>query len=156
MKYKTSINPDHIITSPEELNLIMKAGKGVVTLMAPFGVRHSYLFKKPHEDSGFPDDVIFVFAVHNDDDHQQLFYVGMIENNTFRLTARSRFNPDTDISRGAKYIVRMANNKELFDSTPMVAFHNGCCARCGRELTSDKAIKAGFGRKCLRRVAKRS
>ena len=88
-------------------------------------------------------------------DEDVLFYLGMVEQGTFRLTERSRFAADTDIVKGAAYIVKMAYKPGLAEKSPMILTHSGRCARCGRALTSKFGIENGFGRKCLRHVVAR-
>lgn len=121
-------------------------GRGVVTLESPSGKSHTYVFKKPKENDVFPEDVVFIYALHNG---EKLYYVGMIEDGKFRTTSASRFLRDTEIVRGAEYINKMMH----FDfSTPMKLYHEGVCSRCGRELTSEASLKTGIGPKCSKRV----
>lgn len=127
-------------------------GHGIVKLESPSGTNHHYMFQKPMERDAFPDDVIFVYAVH---EQEKKFYIGMIENGKFRLTRNSRFLPDTDIVKGAHYIVKMANSQSLVDSTPMSLYHMGMCARCGRELTATDTLEYGIGKKCRKILAAR-
>lgn len=122
-------------------------GRGIVTLTAPSGTSHSYKFSKPVNSSEFPDDVIFVYALHE----SKLFYIGMMEGDRFRLTHNSRFLEDTDIVKGAKYIVRMSINDSLCKTSPMKLYHEGMCAKCGRQLTQEKSINRGFGPKCRKK-----
>lgn len=118
-------------------------GRGIVTLKSPSGVHHSYMFAKPKNEDVFPDDVVFVYAVH---ERSKLFYVGMIESGRFRLTRNSRFDSHTDIVKGARYIVKMADHPDM--ETPMALYHEGMCACCGRRLTNPKSLESGIGPKC--------
>lgn len=122
-------------------------GRGVVTLKAPSGKSHTYVFAKPANPNIFPDDILFVYALH---EGVQQFYVGMVELGEFRLTRNSRYLPDTEIVRGAKYIMKMANKPNLV--TPMELYHNGCCCFCGNKLTSEKSLKIGMGSRCKKRL----
>lgn len=140
------------ITEIEDINILydyLHGGRAVVRLEAPSGTSHNYIFQKPANPSEFPDDIIFVYALH---DNIKKFYIGTLEGDVFRLTRNSRFLPDTDIVRGAFYIVKMMKNLDLFSSTPMKIYNGGCCARCGRKLESEKFRKLGFGRKCLNKI----
>lgn len=131
----------------EKIRDYIFGGRGIVTLKSPTGVHHSYVFQRPKELNQFPDDVLFVYALH---EGKQLFYVGMIENGTFRLTHHSRFLPNTPIVRGARYIMRMATEENL--NTPMELYHEGVCAVCGRKLTSPRSILSGVGPRCRGRI----
>lgn len=136
--------------SSEAITDYIHGGRGIMKLESPSGIHHYYMFQKPADRDAFPDDVIFVYAVH---EFSKKFYIGMIEEREFRLTKNSRFLPDTDIVKGAYYIIRMAKSQQLVDKTPMKLYHMGMCARCGRELTTEKSIECGIGPKCRKRLA---
>ena len=127
----------------ETISNYIYGGNAVVKLEAPSGKSHTYVFSKPRNTGIFPDDVLFVYALH---EGVQQFYVGMVENRRFRLTQNSRFLPDTEIVRGAAYIMRMANTPGF--QTPMKLYHMGICSRCGRHLTSEDSLETGIGPKC--------
>ena len=120
-------------------------GRGIVTLEAPTGKSHTYAFFRPLDPSEFPDDILFVYAVHNG---CKLFYIGMIEQDVFRITKHSRFLNDNEIVKGARYIVKMSLDSRLVDNTPMKLYHEGICCRCGRKLNSDNSKISGTGPKC--------
>lgn len=131
----------------KDISRYIYGGKGIVTLLSPTtGVHHTYMFKKPLNEDVFPDDILFVYAVHG---QAKLFYIGMIEQGKFRLTRASRFSNDTPIVRGARYIMRMMTEPNLV--TSMELYHEGICSVCGRPLTNPKSIKTGIGPKCRRR-----
>lgn len=136
----------HQLIGSNAIRRYCTGGKGVVTLESPTGIHHTYLFKKPNENDVFPEDVVFVYALHN---QEKLYYVGMLEEGKFRLTKASRFLPDTEIVRGAYFINRMMYADF---ATPMKLFHEGVCSRCGRKLSSKKSLDSGIGPKCSKRV----
>lgn len=145
MKHNFDFNQDFRMLSAATIHNYIHAGKGEVTLASPSGIAHSYLFSMPRNASDFPEGTIFVYALHND----KKFYIGMLtELNEFRLTARSYFNADTEVVRGAAYIAKMATCQDLVDTTSMQLYHSGKCCRCGRKLTSAKALECGMGRLC--------
>lgn len=137
----------HQMTDRNIIHRYIIGGRGIVTLEAPSGKSHTYAFKRPLNASEFPDDVIFVYAVH---DKEKLFYIGMMEGLNFRLTHNSRFLEDTEIVRGAQYIVKMASYNDLASRSKMKLYHEGICCRCGRPLTSEKSVEQGAGPKCLK------
>ena len=146
--YKTYPENKTQLKSAEIIYRYIYGGRGILTLEAPSGTAHSYAFYRPQNNSSFPDDVIFVYAAHN---NEKLFYIGMLEQDQFRLTRNSRFLEDTDIVKAAKYIIKMAHRQTLCDSTPMKLYHEGMCARCGRELRDEKSKETGFGPKCRKK-----
>lgn len=122
-------------------------GRGIVTLEAPSGKSHMYAFYRPKNDSIFPEDIIFVYAVH---DRCKLYYIGMLGGDCFRLTHNSRYLSDTEIVKGAKYIVNMSNVVGFAQRSKMKLFHEGVCCRCGRALKTEKSLQQGIGSKCLK------
>lgn len=138
------------VTAIEDITVLrdyIHGGRGIIKLESPSKLSHNYLFDKPNNESEFPDDYIFVYAIHDN----KRFYVGLMEDDKFRLTKHSRFLEDTDIVKGAKYIVNLMNNEDKFNQRRMKLYHCGCCARCGRELTSSDSRLRGFGKKCYKK-----
>jgi len=125
------------------INNYIRGGRGAVTLKSPSGKHHTYMFSRPRNPNEFPEDILFVYAVH---DHQKLFYVGMVERNQFRITQYSRFDSNSEIAKGAAFIMRWANNPNM--KTSMILYHEGVCGCCGRKLTSPKSIECGIGPRC--------
>ena len=140
------------ITDLSTLHNFVYGGNGILTLFSTTThIYHTYLFKKPINKHHYPDDVIFVYALHyQHDGTTKQFYIGMIEQGIFRLTRHSRFLSDTPIVKGARYIMKMMYNPTL--KTSMELYHPGKCAVCGRTLTSDKSISLGYGPKCKGRI----
>lgn len=134
------------ITDSQILYDYMHGGQGVIKLEAPSGKSHLYAIIKPINSSDFPNDTYFIYAIHE----TKKFYLGVLEDDSFRLTKNSRFLSNTEIVKGANYLVSMMNNPLLLSASPMKIYHMGMCARCGRKLTSSKTLKIGFGKKCLR------
>lgn len=137
------------LTTCEDIKEYCMGGRAVVTLLSPATkVHHTYYFLKPRNEDVFPDDVRFVYAVHAE---QKLFYLGMIEQDKFRLTRASRFDNHTDIVKGARYIMRMMADSRTLDR--MELYHEGICSVCGRALTNPKSLKSGIGPKCRKRIS---
>lgn len=137
----------HILT-PDRLREYIYGGHGMLTLQSPSGKHHCYLFSRPRNADVFPEDVLFVYAVH---DKQKLFYVGMIEDDQFRLTLHSRFDRHTEIVRGAFFLTNLMRNPDIH--TSMVIYHEGMCAACGRRLRTPQSLIRGIGPKCAARLA---
>lgn len=152
--YKLYPESFHELTDSQTISNYIHGGRGIVKLEAPSGKSHKYVFSKPEDKYSFPDDVIFVYALHEEKpDVYKKFYVGMIEGNSFRLTRNSRFLHDTEIVRGAAHIMNMANNPNL--RTKMKLYHCGMCCFCGRQLSSEKSMKSGVGPRCKKRLTER-
>ena len=145
-----------IFTSQEHLYEYLYGGQAVVTLESPSGVQHTYSYEVPINRNSFPDDVRFVYAVHFEDDdlhsrEYKKFYLGMIENDDFRMTRNSRFNYNSPIMKGAFYIEKMRKSQEFLNRSPMTIYHNGTCGMCRSKLTASKSLMRGFGRTCYKK-----
>lgn len=132
-----------------DLDNYLLAGNAVITLESPSGKHHTYLYSKPKNAEVFPDDVRFVYALHNG---KKQFYLGMIEMDKFRLTRNSRFDYDTEIVKGAFYIEKLRLYPGFIDKSPMRVYHQGRCGKCGRVLTDPKSIKCGIGPHCRKKL----
>lgn len=150
MQFDSTGREKYILKDSKIIDRYLRAGKGEVILQAPSGTAHKYLFAYPKQKEDFPEGTIFIYALHND----RKFYLGMLsdDGDGFRRTARSYFNEDTDIVKGAKYITRMSKDQNLVDKTVMRLYQSGRCCRCGRELEDDESIQAGIGKKCLKKL----
>ena len=140
---------DLILKDSSIITRIIRAGKGEVILRSPSGIAHKYAFLSPRDTKDFPDGTIFAYIYHEG----KRYYLGMMEPGpspiTFRRTARTSFNEDTDAMRGVRFIIKMANNQGLVDRTSMKLYQSGYCCKCGRILTSKSAIANGAGRECM-------
>lgn len=141
------------ITTKTLLYRYVNGGSGQIDLVAPSGKSHTYRFETPI-DGEFPPSVRFVHAVHG----KRKFYIGMMEDGAFRLTRHSHFDKDTEIVRGAKYIVSRLDDgqPESLEDCQMKMYHNGRCARCGRRLWNSRQCGEGMGRKCLQKFRSKS
>lgn len=138
------------ITDQNILRRYVLGGRGVLTLLNPeTKIHHTYTFRRPDDASPYPNDILFVYAVHN---NSKLLYVGMVESGLFRLTKNSRFISDTPIVRGARYIMRLISDDHVFSITKMQIYHEGVCAICGRPLTGEHSLEEGVGPKCINRT----
>lgn len=146
MYIDTTKIPYTLMTDSQAIHRYLHGGAGEVTLASPrSGKAHTYAFLRPRNSRDFPPDTIFVYVVH--EGHRM--YIGMLSGEDFRLTAKSRFGPDTEAVKGAYYIVKMANRQDVVDTKQMNLYHHNTCCFCGRPLKTTKALQAGIGRKCI-------
>lgn len=137
---------ERLMTDSQIIHRYIHGGKGVVTLVNPNSLNaHSYSFQSPRGDD-FPDDTIFVYAIHEG----KRFYLGQLNDNTFRLTQGSSFGNNTESVRGARYIVRMSIDQELVSSERMQLYHSGKCCVCGRKLKTPSTLRSGIGKVCMK------
>lgn len=136
----------HVLEGSDNIKRYCMGGNAIVTLTSPTKVHHSYYIRAPWKEDKeqFASDIRFVY---HRERNGRWVYVGEICNNgtKFRKTKSSRYWKHDRVFKGAVYIVKMMNYD--FD-TPMVLQHEGCCARCGRQLTDPISIERGLGPKC--------
>ena len=147
MIFNPSGKLDRLMTNAETIHRYIHAGKGKVTLVAPSMNAHEYWFRRPANPNEFEPGTIFVSVIHEG----RPMYIGILDQGDVRLTRSSKFNPDTEAVKGAKYIAAMSINQGLVDRTPMKLYHSGKCCKCGRKLTDSKSMLDGIGRKCLKK-----
>lgn len=141
----------HRLQTKEAIRSYLEGGSGVVTLHSPTGCWRTYSFRRPYDnifhDDSFYANALFVYAKTSSG---RWMYVGMYNNNEFRLTEASRFGIKHPIVKGAKYLVKMMNS-DIAASGPMVVYHEGVCCVCGRRLTRPKSIELGVGPTCRKK-----
>lgn len=138
---------DRLMLDSTKIHRYIHGGKGEVTLVNPNSMNcHTYAFSAPSDPKSFPPGTIFIYAIH--EGHRM--YLGMLDGPRVRLTRKSTFGDNTDIVKGARYIVAMANRQDLVDKQQMKLYHCGRCALCGRRLRGMRSIKRGMGSKCMK------
>ena len=137
----------HVLSTTADIRNYIFGGKGVVTLLSPTGVHHTYAFQPPKQNDSFTSNTLFVSTLVGENSWK---YVGMLSaNRTFKATRGSKFPTNSAIFKGAAYIVKMMYTENL--NTPMQLYYEGCCSVCGRPLTNPKSIAIGIGPKCKER-----
>lgn len=152
MKLNKPIDDAFMMRDSKVIHDYIYGGEGRVILVGPSNTAHSYLFSLPKNVENFPEDVRFVYALHEG----VPIYLGMIEDDYFRITRSSKYDPEGEIAKGAAYILKMSQNAELARRTPMRLYHLGVCGVCGLPLRSQKEIKSGIHTKCADKKAKNS
>ena len=137
------------LTSGPQLAKYVSGGRGIVTLESPSGKHHTYEFRRPNDESAFPNTTFFVYVLVKE---HTWMYVGMYNSGTkhFRLTRASTYRHDSEIVKGVKYLTKLARCLGSIDDFRMSAYHEGICSVCGRRLTSPKSIQTGMGPHCRR------
>lgn len=147
MKLEHDIDSALQIHDSAMLKEYIHSSRGELTLVGPAGTAHTYIFARPRNAEDFPPDVRFVYAKHED----RRFYLGVLEGDQFRCTHNSKFDESCESVKGAKYIVKLAENQNLLNWTAMKLYQSGKCARCGRPLDSGFGLAHGFGKSCWKK-----
>lgn len=119
----------------------MLGGRAIFTLASQkTGARYTYKVTKKNV-------FYFVNLLTGPDNTRDYTYLGMISQNQFRLTHKSKMLPDSPPIKAITFTL-----KNLVDNRfpPQLEFwHEGRCGRCGRLLTVPESIASGFGPECI-------
>lgn len=120
----------------------MLAGKAIFTLVSTkTGARYTYRVRKAQDK-----DIWFVSFLRGADNTSDYSYLGIIRDQKFHLTAKSKLPADsTPVVAIQWFVDRLLTGQP----TEGVEFwHAGRCARCGRLLTVPDSIASGYGPEC--------
>lgn len=130
-----------IMTNAHQVAQFALAGKATLTLKSLKSEDHlTYKIRQTKGDN----PVHFVSALVRPETYH---YVGMIKDKKFTLTRKSRMTPDNVRVRAMKWFCEKVLENETMP-TQLEVRHEGCCGRCGRELTHPDSIDRGIGPEC--------
>jgi hypothetical protein len=129
--------------SANDVKAYVLAGKATVTLESEITGAH-FTYKVRAKEIDANKKLYFVHLLVNGD---MYVYLGTFDGYRFKSTAKSRISQDAPSFKAFNYLVTnyitgFAPNENMH------VFHNGCCARCGRELTDPESIRCGLGPVC--------
>ena len=135
------------ITDPKQALTFILGGKATVTLVS-LTSGNRYTYKITEADKRNPNDapVYFVSLLNGPDNWTNYAYIGMIKNNQFAWTGKSKVSQDAPSFIGfnfcfGKLVAGSINGFEVW--------HMGKCGRCNRPLTVPESIANGFGPECI-------
>jgi hypothetical protein len=79
-------------------------------------------------------------------------YLGMLDANGFRLTAKSRANADAPSVKAFAWTWNLISADRDLETAPIHIHHNGHCGKCGRTLTVPESIERGIGPECATKM----
>lgn len=123
------------------------AGNATVTLKSGVSGKHfTFKIKKAKDEN---KKLFFVSVLTGTDNESSYTYMGVISNNTFSLTKKSKIKEDAlSYKAFVFFFSNLMKNKVHPDLT---VFHSGTCGRCGRKLTTPESITLGLGPECMKR-----
>lgn len=140
------------ITTPEQLNKLITAGKSVLTFLSTkTGTRITYKFKvhnEPLRGGGKFSKLIFV-TVLNENKYKFIGTIFIGNNPKFFWSDKSPISPSSPIIKGIDFITRKTFAGEIIND--LEVYHNGYCVRCGRILTVPESITTGIGPECAKK-----
>ncbi len=141
------VGPGRLATVEAALSFIM-AGNATVTLRSQkTGTRFTYKIRKADPNPAYPGSVTyFVSLLAGPDNESDFTYLGILRDNQFRTTAKSRLSLDAPSVKAFRWTYERLVRREFPDQLEM--WHEGRCGRCNRKLTVPSSIELGIGPEC--------
>lgn len=136
-----------MFTNSEHIRKLLEAGNCTLTLKSNVTQKHyTYRIRRAKNKENCP--IYFVSLLTGCDNESSYSYIGIYSSETkaFRLTDKSKMNPDSIPVKAFMFLLKNLNNEEIPDSLSI--YHEGRCAKCNRKLTTPESIRTGFGPVC--------
>jgi hypothetical protein len=142
----------HQITAAAAAVRFILGGNATFTLRSTAsGTRYTYKVKKAEVDPRYPNSVTwFVSLLSGPDNESDFTYLGIVRDNVFRTTAKSRMNMDSTPVKAFNWSFK--NFVQGTTPAQLELWHAGRCGRCGRTLTVPESIASGFGPECINKM----
>ena len=132
---------EHIISKPEGF---IKAGKALFTVVnEKTGNRFTFKVNQAEDKP-----VWFVKVLNGSNNDSDYAYIGFINGESFKWTAKSRVKPEAQSFKVFSWL--WEHIKSLPENVKV--YHEGKCGRCGRTLTVPDSIESGFGPECIHKI----
>lgn len=123
------------------------AGRALITLKSQKTGEH-YTFRVKKTDNAERWFVSYLFGPDNESSYR---YIGLIDQDGFRLTGKSALPADSLPVRAFKYAWGHIDERKVI-APNLEIWHEGKCGRCARTLTRPDSIQRGFGPECSTRI----
>jgi hypothetical protein len=133
-----------IMRDPSAITKFVTGGKAMITLTSEkTQARFTYRVSK------IPDteDKYFVGVMTSKSNEDAFTYIGLLEGNYFRRTAKSKLPENSPAVKGFRYFCEHVLVEGKVPEQLSVR-HEGRCGRCSKPLTVPESIDRGFGPIC--------
>jgi hypothetical protein len=129
------------------------AGKSTFTIRsAETGKHFTYKITAPKAKRD-NSDVHFVKLMTGSDNESSFSFFGTIFNKkAFKHSGKGKISPDALGVRSFTWFMRNLMNGTVNGKVEL--FHEGCCGRCGRKLTTPESVTLGIGPECAKMLNK--
>lgn len=124
----------------------LNAGNATFTIANPKGDRYTYKVKASKKLKR-----TFVYVLTGSNNETDYTYMGMLVFSDFKLTQASKYCLESLPVKVFNYALELIKGR-MIKKPGYFLEHNGCCARCGRKLTTPESIKAGLGPICRGKI----
>jgi hypothetical protein len=137
-------------TSPDAAKKFMLGGKSYTTLVSlASGARFTYRIELADKKQPTDVDCFFVSVLNGPDNWVNYKYIGIIKNNEYRWTAKSKIAEESPSVKAFKFCFGHLSKNSIVG---FEVWHEGKCGRCGRMLTVPESIASGFGPECIGKI----
>jgi uncharacterized protein DUF6011 len=134
-------------TSPIAALKFILGGKSFSTLVSlATGTRFTYRVELADKKNPSDADVWFVSVLNGPDNWTNYKYIGIIKNNEYRWTSKSKISEEAPSVKAFKFCFGHLSHNTIIG---FEVWHEGKCGRCGRKLTVPESIASGFGPECI-------
>lgn len=149
LKAFTSVQKTELTLS-QALDFIL-AGKSTFTFQSTkTGKHYTYKVTTPKVKKDNSREVHFVKLLTGTDNENSFTFFGTIfDKSTFKHSRNSHITSQAEGVRAFTWTMNNLMNGTLNDQVKI--FHEGCCGRCGRKLTTPESVKSGIGPECAKR-----
>lgn len=134
------------ITEPKAALTYLLGGKSFTTLVSlKSGNRYTFKVELADKRNPTDTDTWFVSLLMGPDNWANYKYIGMIKDNQFRWTGKSKVSKDAPSVVGFGFVF---NSLQANTMCGFEVWHEGKCGRCGKKLTVPESIATGFGPDC--------
>jgi hypothetical protein len=142
----------HRITNSADARTFITAGNAYLTLRsAKTGTRYTYRVSAHKHQAG----LFFVSTLYGSDNTGDYAYLGIIRDNQFSLTSKSKFTFESPQFKAFAWAWGQLWRSDNVPDT-LEIWHEGRCGKCGRLLTVPESIANGIGPECAKKIAFRA
>lgn len=137
-------------TSGQDAKDFILAGNATVTLVSgKTGTRFTYRVRSPEKI----ENLHFVSVLTGSDNDKDYSYLGTIFSGvTWGHGKKSKIGKEATSAKAWAWAWSYLAKGELPPNCEV--WHDGCCGRCGRRLTTPESVARGLGPECSKKVGK--
>lgn len=147
----------HTMCSPHDIKEYVFAGNATFTLKSLASGDHMSfrLRRAKNARAEFYGNVSVWFVTFRTggDAEDNWTYLGMVKDQQFNTTSKSRYLADSVAAKVMNYFLKHVIRDQCIPETVKLEVrHDNTCGRCGRQLTTPESIDRGIGPECERKM----
>lgn len=131
---------------PENVKDFIFGGKSIFTVKNP-KTENRFTYKVQKSKKG---DLSFASVLTSPDHYE--FIGTLFSDKNFRRSEKSTISNESKSVLVFKWLIEKVVSNKLPEFIEV--WHEGCCAKCGRRLTTPESIVNGYGPECIKKIKK--